>query len=336
MAILSRTDPILKATKSLASKTVGVARFEGNHSPLIFTVSGWTDCLKQHSKVLDNNFWTQQALRLGDLLHHTFPSDGRDAIHGVPLGTGFACHVENKLILFVACKLVATVLGETGSVKKQLSRIFELRGKKTPKVEIILSKGPCISCKKFRDVIERHTGIRFGFKLCLNLAELVPHKNEQGVDVYPGTAQESFDPGQFEISIDKSDKMELASTPILRKASAMKRPQATKSGNTQVTTETTITRVERHQKLSSHANTPSKRRLDAEDWDLDEWTPPKNKAKPVHVEEIPTRKRKSPRTEFSSSVGSDYLGFDRLEQDVRDVEREELRGSVFMRRLFRG
>jgi hypothetical protein len=133
----------------MASETVGIARFEGEECPLMHAVSGWTDCLKPHDKALDSNFWTQQVLRLGDLLQHLFPHDGRDAAHGVPLGTGFASHVENKLILFVICKLVDMVLGENGSVKKRLARIFELRSRKVPKVGIIMSKGPCPSCQNF-------------------------------------------------------------------------------------------------------------------------------------------------------------------------------------------
>lgn len=331
MTILSRTDPILKATKSLASKTVGIARFEGEEYPLVYALSGWTDCLKPNNKVLDSNFWTQHALRLGDLLQHPFPSDGRDATHGVPVGTGFACHVENKLILFVACKLVAMTLGETGSVKKQLARMSELRGRRTPKVEIILSKAPCVSCKNFRSVMERYTGIRFVFKVCLNLGELTPIKNESRVDVYPTNAQETFTPCSFEISIEKPAEMALASTPVLRQTSARKRPQA------EVTTETTITRVKTHQKFSSRMNTPSKRRSDEEDWDMVEWEPPRRKSKHTHHEMTPTRKRKSPRTEVSSPVDStDDVTFDTLEQEVRDMEREERRhGSIFARRLFR-
>lgn len=172
-------------------KVVGFVRREGATNPLVYSISGFDGYLNPHPKLLDSQEWTNEVFRFGSFHGHQFRTNGWDRFHGKVDGAAAASHVEPKLMLFYACRLLGKLTG-IQTIAEQGSRLYKLRDiRPSPNAEIFLSRAPCESCKRFQELVEDITAIKFTIRVCANVACVSLSRDRHGYKVLPMYAEDS-------------------------------------------------------------------------------------------------------------------------------------------------
>lgn len=177
-------------------KVLGFVRSEGSPCPLMYSISGYTDCLMPHDLLLNTDEWSQQVFKFGNFHGHRFHTDGWDREHGKVHGAAAAAHVEPKLMLFYACRVLGKFHREFKSIDQQVGRLDKLKNivqrmKSSPTAEILLSRAPCQPCKNFQELVEDISGVKFTVRVCKVLAQVALKKDQSGRDIYPTCAEDS-------------------------------------------------------------------------------------------------------------------------------------------------
>jgi hypothetical protein len=163
------------------NKVLGLIRRKGEGFPLMMALPGWKCCADAHPKLLDSEIWSERVKEFAQNVDHKFWASGYDKFHNKENGDMYASHVEPKLMLFWACRLQTKRMGW----KLNLRQLHYLRHiKSRTEAEILISSEPCLSCQKFKELIELVTGLKFNFKLCPNLGLLHSYKDSRGQKRY--------------------------------------------------------------------------------------------------------------------------------------------------------
>jgi hypothetical protein len=192
LMILSPVE-IFKSPRTVSKKKVfGFIRRAGTSTPLMYSISGYTEYLNPHPKLLDTNEWPGLVYTFGFFYGHRFQTDGWDGTHGMVNGANEAGHAEPQLMLFYACYLLTKLSGVVEPISKQFNRLYRLRDFKSAKTaEIFLSRAPCQSCKRFQELIEDITGISFIIKVTSNVGRISLSRDQYGYEVLPTCAEDS-------------------------------------------------------------------------------------------------------------------------------------------------
>ncbi|KUJ21843.1 uncharacterized protein LY89DRAFT_778216 [Mollisia scopiformis] len=205
---------VFKANHSAYSKrkTLGFVRAKGTSFPLQCAISGWTNVLDFHPRMLDTEFWLNEVKYLAETLDHNFRSGCWDKANDREDGDGYASHVEPTLMLYYAYHLATKVFGIKSPVRKVIQSIWLLdKIGETFEAELVLSKAPCGPCKEFKQLIETFTGIKFTFVIMDNVAEVAPKKDKNGFDIYPKHAVQEEDHQEIIEALDMM--LEYGATP---------------------------------------------------------------------------------------------------------------------------
>jgi hypothetical protein len=278
----------IKVNVSLAKKTIGFVRKKGTYYPVMCAISGFTECVEDHPYCLDNEVWTQNVYEFGKWHQHKFRSDGFDSYHGKPVGYGFAGHVEPKLMLFWALRLLGKF---TRTEVPSIGRLWELKEMRGCKEgEILLSQEPCDVCLRFQTMLERMCGIRFTLIIVPNLGELKPVKDKYGYKKYPSSAQAIQFGGtedQLQVIVPLKHRNDTSLGARLTKQDTTSSKSGTKDTRRSKVTETTFIEIQ---------NVSRKRAYDSDSEDnSDGYTPsPQEVARSLQTP-TPEKKRKSQR-----------------------------------------
>ncbi|KAN0110499.1 hypothetical protein V8E51_006886 [Hyaloscypha variabilis] len=177
---------IFQANVAVSGKTFGFVREEKQYWPLMCAISGSKMCVKEHGKLLDNNFWGAQTFRFGIFHGHDFPTNGYEVHRGEKQGTDFASHVEPKLMLWFAWSLLRRISEKAHPIEKEIGMLYKLKRISNPiAAEIVISRAACPTCEKFQAVIEEITGLKFKIIVIPNLGTLPLEKNKYNQKKYP-------------------------------------------------------------------------------------------------------------------------------------------------------
>lgn len=274
-------------------KVLGFLRRKGEMFPLMMALPGWTPCADPHPKLLDSEIWCEYVLQVAANLDHHFQSGSFDRVHNKRDGTTYASHVEPKLVLWFACYLLTKRMGE----KLNLRKLWLLRRLETRiEAEIIISEEPCHSCKKFTEVIELVTGLKFTFKVCTNLGTLKHYRNIHGQKQYPLFASDGEDSAEMpempetpevpeiekhtDLQSEGEDRHVYPLQPRTSNVMVVIKPYPRSSSNSRNTTEVQISHTQltsfakHHRAVSKPAQPRTKRQYDDSD-DNEEWQPPR-------------------------------------------------------------
>jgi len=138
-----------------------------------------------HPLLLDCDIWNAEVKRLADRHGYAFHTNGWDARFGPERqGEAYASHVEPKLMLFYACRLLCKLTGGK-VVKKQVLKLYKIH-ELAPKhvAEILLTRPSCTCCKKFQQEFKGMTGLLFTFSVIPTLGEMMETKDGEKVHGY--------------------------------------------------------------------------------------------------------------------------------------------------------
>ncbi|TAQ84160.1 hypothetical protein B7494_g7507 [Chlorociboria aeruginascens] len=170
---------IYRGTANLSAKTFGFVQERGGFVPRMCAVSGYTDNVEAHEKVLDSEYWTQQVLLFGLSHRYAFRSGPFDNRQKVPSGTEFASHVEKKLMLFWAMRLLMKFCkSDCVGMLPQLCRI-KSSDKEVDLFIAGVSEYMCDCCSEFQKRLEEVTGIKYTVHVIPNLAKLEADVDER-------------------------------------------------------------------------------------------------------------------------------------------------------------
>jgi len=140
---------------SMNRKVFGFIRKQGAYFPLMCSIAGYTKSDHDYEKLLDSGLWTDEVLRFGKFHGHDFRSDGWDGYHRRESGSGFASHVEAKLILWYSCHLLSKSIGKVLPIKKQVAFLPRLCNMNNNyEAEVLISRPACSNCEAFRVLME--------------------------------------------------------------------------------------------------------------------------------------------------------------------------------------
>ncbi|RDL39521.1 uncharacterized protein BP5553_03861 [Venustampulla echinocandica] len=185
---------IFKASVAIRSKTLGFVRKASEYWPLMCSISGVKNIVSPHEKMLDSEFWTHEVFRFSTFVDMKFQPTPFEAHQGVPRGMHCSSHVERKLMLWYACRVLCKVLGAEAptSIRKQVFSLGQINNiRPRPMAEIVLDRNPCRNCKVFQAFMEDFTGIKFTFIVCSKLGKVKLEKDQRGNQVFPLLAEES-------------------------------------------------------------------------------------------------------------------------------------------------
>jgi len=173
-------------------KTLGFVRQKDTQFPLSCALSGWTNVLDYHPRMLDTEFWLDEVKNFAATqLDYVFKAGCWDRANGRDDGDGYASHVELTLMLFYACHLVAKKLGIKTSIRQASRSIWKLKLLKEKfEAEIVISKAPCAYCKQFQRLFQKFSGVKFTYVIMDNVAEVFPEKDARGYELYPKFAED--------------------------------------------------------------------------------------------------------------------------------------------------
>jgi hypothetical protein len=186
---------IFQADHEIRNKTLAFIRQEGNYWPIKWSLSGKKTRVFGHSKMLDNEFWSQETLRFGEHIYHKFRASGWESGRGDAMGTDFAGHAEKMLMLERAYDTLVKFTGEHHDYDYDIlvKRLHQLR-KMKPRItfEIGQDRWPCGCCQKFQDHLQTITGLRFKFIIVPNLGILKHEQDRRGRYVLPLYSQDTL------------------------------------------------------------------------------------------------------------------------------------------------
>jgi hypothetical protein len=214
-------------------KVLGVLRKVGMACPLKLAFPGWKNCADAHDRLLDSELWAERVLKFAKHIDHRFKDNGFDQYHKKEIGASYASHVEPKLMLFFACRLFVNRVGEPLNLRK-LHLLRRLQS--GTEAEIIVSEEPCTDCKKFQEVIELVTGLKFKVKVCQNLGILKRYRNDKGAKIYQRYPTESPE-------LDEEDVLEQFSPPKESKSNIMVMIKSSAGMSDKTTAEIHVTSV---------------------------------------------------------------------------------------------
>ena len=278
------------------AKTIGFVRKKGSYFPSMCAFSGYTECVEDHPGVLDNAFWTEKVYEFGKWHEHRFKSDGFDSYHGKPIGYGFAAHVEPKLMLFWALRLLGKFTGEVPS----MGRLWELKDMRGCKqAEILLSQEPCEVCLSFQKMLEKMCGMKFTLIILPNLGELKPVRDKRGRKRYLpsvetirfGGAEEQL---QVIIPLNSGNNMNSVTLPAKHTTKSSRNITQSGSSSRDLSRQTSVTST-----TFIEIKNSSRKRVydldDDDDEDSDGYAPSCPAVAQTLNSLTPDRKRKSPR-----------------------------------------
>lgn len=122
--------------------------------------------------MLDSVVWAENVKFFTDFHDLEFGRKVWDDIHNKEHGHTYRCHVELRLMLWFACFILVKAQPslQLSSWKAKIGRLHQLKDLvKNVEAEIILSKAPCKSCRRFKKFFQRYTGLSFKYVTCSTL-----------------------------------------------------------------------------------------------------------------------------------------------------------------------
>ncbi|RDW88679.1 hypothetical protein BP6252_00711 [Coleophoma cylindrospora] len=172
---------VVRATKNLKQKTLGLLRVRGEPLIIKAALSGWEDCTKPHSIMVNSFQLTKTAMAFAKKWGFKFESfPWMERRHKVLPGCYQACHVEVQLMMWFCGHLMVAQLGLDNTKVELYRELIELRPH--PEAEILLSADACKECMSFRDKVGEIVGIHFEFVTQPSVGMLQPEPEEDLIE----------------------------------------------------------------------------------------------------------------------------------------------------------
>jgi hypothetical protein len=323
-------------------KVLGLIRRKGG-IPLMYALPGWSDCTDDHPRMLDSVQWAKLVKHFTDFHGLEFDKKVWDVIHKKEPGETYRCHVELRLMLWFACRVLIKAQPHLESLAKDkpkvlLGHLYKLKKiRKKAEAEIILSKEPCKSCRKFRKWFQDYTGLTFEWKVCPSLTLDRNDEDEENperamirpdVEAHKEYTQNT-QKAKFEIQLGRS------STPAPE--SSEQEPRGTEESMSLTAKYSLVRYAKLQQRNRSNNVTPAtpptrKRKLapsviDVSDSEDEIYHPPTPTARKPRASSsrLETASRKATRSEGSNLDESDEISSENLERITRDKREKRKR-----------
>lgn len=182
--ILGVIDAFKGITNYQRRKSIGFTRKKGSSMPLNYAISGPTDSIATHPRMLSSNVWVDEVMCFAK--SHGFKFKRARFERRFEDGTFQAAHIEPMLMLHIGRVLVEKYLKVRFDTEREyVGKIWLLRDVQNLEFEIVLNKAPCRECKRFQAIFQKYSGITFTYVLMENLAEVSPDKDSNGLEIYP-------------------------------------------------------------------------------------------------------------------------------------------------------
>jgi hypothetical protein len=122
--------------------------------------------------MLDSVVWAENVKFFTNFHDLEFGRKVWDDIHDKEHGHTYRCHVELRLMIWFACFTLVKAQPslQLSSWKAKIGHLHQLKDLvKNVEAEIILSKAPCKSCRRFKKFFQRYTGLSFKYVTCSTL-----------------------------------------------------------------------------------------------------------------------------------------------------------------------
>jgi hypothetical protein len=318
-------------------KVLGFIRRKGG-MPLMFALPGWLECTDGHPRMLDSELWAKQVKYFTDFHEFKFSRKVWDDIHNQEHGQTYRCHVELRLMIWFACRMLVKALGVALSWQAQIVRLELLKDLvKNVEAEIILTKAPCKSCRRFRKWFQKLTGIKFTISTCstLEMEGIVEEEEKE-------TREETEDRQVFEKDVHKTKlAVVIRETPVPSEP-ASRGARERSSFGTEFSAKFTLSKNKKHKTYNLTPATPSSESKksqkkkwpfenDASDSEDDDYrpTPAVRRSQPGSSFENPQKKTTRSRSDASSPEDSDQFGNHNLER-ISKLNREKRKREMEM------
>lgn len=313
--------------------------------PLMFALPGWSECTDPHPRMLDSVVWAENVKFFTDFHDLEFGRKVWDDIHNKEHGHTYRCHVELRLMIWFACyTLVKTQPSlQLSSWKAKIGRLHQLKDLvKNVEAEIILSKAPCKSCRRFRRFFQRYTGLSFKYVTCSTL--VMECDDEERENIERTTNQQGL-PREIPQEVQVHEEMQKTNIEVVIRRHSMTPAPISSQRDANVTKEPTsmadfsakyklnnfIRRQQKNRNNNITPATPPTTRtklgpfvIDASESEDDGYQPssPTTRKSKYSSSRSEAASRKATRSEGSNQEESD--GIDRDKREKRKRERDSI------------